>query len=80
MKQSGVLLLPKWDIVNAIVFDSVRKQKDVQLKTKEDVLQAHRGVKFSDDHQALVMWFIEKKCNTKIQEISTAKYTGALTV
>lgn len=24
-KQSGVLLLPEWDIANAIVFDSVRK-------------------------------------------------------
>ena len=50
VKQLGVLLLPEWDIVNAIIFDSVRKQKDVQLKTEEDVLQAHRGVKFSDDH------------------------------
>ena len=44
------------------------------------MLQAHRGVKFSDDHQALVMWFIEKRNNTRIQEVSTAKYTGALTV
>ena len=65
MKQSGVLLLLEWDIVNAMVFDSVRKQRDVQFRTKE-VLQANRGVKFSDDHQALVMWSIEKRDNTKI--------------
>ena len=80
MKQSGVLLLPKWDIVNAIVFDLVRKQKDVQFRTTEEVLQDHRGVKFSDDHQALVMWSMEKRSNAKIQEISTTGYTGALTM
>ena len=80
MKQSGVLLLPEWDIVNAIVFDSVRKQKDVQFRTIEEVLQAHRGVKFSEDHQALVMWSIEKRGNARIQEVSTTEYTGALTV
>ena len=35
IRQSGVLVLPEWDIVNAMVFDLVRKQKDVQFKTKE---------------------------------------------
>ena len=63
-----------------MVFDSVRKQKDVQFRTTEEVLQAHRGIKFSDDHQALVMWSIEKRSNARIQEVSTAEYTGALTV
>jgi len=50
VKQSGILILPKWDIVNALVFYSIRKQKDVQLKNEEEILQAHGGVKFSDDH------------------------------
>ena len=38
VKQSGVLNLPKWDIVNALVFDSIRKWKVVQLKTEEEIL------------------------------------------
>ena len=33
LKQLGVLLLPEWHMVNALVFDSVRKQKDVQFRT-----------------------------------------------
>ena len=80
LKQSGVLLLPEWDIANAIVFDSVRKQRDVKFRTTEEVLQAHRGIKFSDDHQALVMWSMERRNNARVQEVSTAEYTGALTV
>ena len=80
VKQSGVLLLLEWDISNAIVFDSVRKQRDVKLRTAEEVLQAHRGVKFSDDHQALVIWSLEKRENTRMQEIPTAEHTSALTV
>lgn len=80
VKQSGVLILPEWDIVNALVFDSIRKQKDVKLETEEKILQAHRGVKFSNDHQALVIWSIEKRDETIMQEISTAEHTGAMTV
>ena len=79
VKQSGVLILPEWDIVNALIFYSIRKQKDVKLETKEKILQAHGGMKFSDDHQALVIWSIEKRDKTRMQEISTAEYTCALT-
>ena len=63
-----------------MVLDSVRKQRDVQFKTEEEVLQANRGVKFSDDHQTLVVWSVEKRDKTRMQEISTAKHTSALTV
>ena len=55
VKQLWVLIFPEWDIVNAMIFYSIRKEKDVYYKTKEEVLQAHRGVKFSDDLQALVI-------------------------
>ena len=34
VRQSGVLIISEWDIVNAMVFYSIRKQKDVQFKTK----------------------------------------------
>lgn len=50
------------------------------MDTKEKILQAHGGVKFSDDHQALVIWSIEKRDKTRMQEISTAEHTGALTI
>ena len=59
--------MPEWDIANAIIFYSIRKEKDVQYKTKEETLQAHRGVKYSNDHQALVILSIEKRDKTRIQ-------------
>jgi len=37
-------------------------------------------MKFRNDHQALVIWSIEKREKTKIQEISSAKHTGTLTI
>ena len=63
-----------------MIFNSIIKEKDVQYKTEEEVMQAHRGVKFSDDHQALVIWPVEKRDKTRIQEISSIEHTGALIV
>ena len=60
MKDLGVFILPKWDIANVIIFDTVRKAKDTQFKIEEEVLQAHKGLKYSDDHQTLVIWSIQK--------------------
>ena len=37
-------------------------------------------IKFNNDHQALVIWSIEKINRTKIQEISSDEHTSALTV
>ena len=72
-----VLILPKWDIANSMVIYLIRKEKDVQYKTEEDIPQAHRGIEFSDDHQALVIWSIEKRDKTRMQEISSGEHIGA---
>ena len=42
-----------------MIFDTVKKSKDTQFRTKEEVLQAHKVLKYSDDHQGLVMWSIQ---------------------
>lgn len=43
-------------------------------------MQAHRGVKYRNDHQALVIWSIEKRDKTRIQEVSNAEHTTTLIV
>lgn len=58
VKESGVLTLAEWDIANVVIFNSIRKENNVQYQTEEEILQAHRGIIFSDDHQALVIWSI----------------------
>ena len=63
-----------------MIFYSIRKEKNVQYKIEEEILQAHKGVKFSNDHQALFIWSIEKRNKTRMQEISSADHTGTLTI
>ena len=38
VKQLGVLILPEWDIANAMIFDSISKEKDVQYNIEEEIL------------------------------------------
>ena len=52
----GILILLEWDIANAIVFDVVKKEIYTKYRTKEEAMQAHKGVKYSKDHEALVLW------------------------
>ena len=44
--------------MNAKIFDAMRKEKETKFKTEDEVIQAHKGIKYSDDHRALVMWSI----------------------
>lgn len=46
--QAGVLILPEWDIADALVLDAVRKE----TKPME-------GVTFNKDNVALVMWSLK---------------------
>ena len=37
LKEVGILILPEWDIANAIVFDSVKREGQAKFKTEEEV-------------------------------------------
>ena len=49
-------------------------------RIEEEILQAHRGVKYINDHQALLICSIEKRDKTRSQEISNAEHTCTLTI
>ena len=78
LKEVGILILLEWDIANAIVFDSVRREGQAKFKTEEEVQIADRGVKFSEDHKALVLWSLQDKKDTQTQE--TIDKVGSLMV
>lgn len=80
LRDLGVMPLPKWDITNAMIFDTVRKEKDTHFKTEEEVLQAHKGLKYSDDHQSLVIWLIQKRDKARTQSVSNSEHIGSLLV
>ena len=50
----GILILPKWDIASASIFYAIRKETATKYKIEEGAIQAHKGVKYSEDHKALV--------------------------
>ena len=70
--------MPEWDIANAVIFDSVRRKGQAKFKTEEEVQTVHKGVKFSEDHKALVLWSVQDKKDTQAQEI--ANKAGSLMV
>ena len=78
LKEAGILIFSEWDIANAIIFDSVRRKGQAKFKTEEEVQTAHKGVKFSEDHKALVLWSMQDKKDTQAQE--TTDKAGSLMV
>ena len=43
LKDAEILILPEWDIVNAIVFDSVRREGQERFRIEEEVQTTHMG-------------------------------------
>ena len=63
-----------------MIFYSIKKEKDVQYKINKEILQEHRGIKFSNDHQSLVVWSTKKRNRTRIQEILGVEHVVSLRV
>jgi hypothetical protein len=61
-----------------IIFDVVRKEKETKYRIEEEAKQAHKGVKYSDDHKALVLWSLQGKNEDKTLE--TTDTSGSLMV
>ena len=64
LKEAGILIFPEWDTANAIVFDSVRREGQARFRIEKEVQTTHRGIKFSEDHKALVLWSVQDKKDT----------------
>ena len=60
IKSSGVLLLPNWDIANAMVFNSITKKLNADEKVKKEM----KGSKFSEDHDVWVICSMRKESRT----------------
>ena len=70
LKDAGILILLQWDTDNAMIFDAVRREGQTKYSIEEEVHHAHKGVKFSEDHKALVLWSLQDKDSFKTQENS----------
>ena len=57
VKESNILLLPNWDITNALVFNYVSNKLDLQDQNKKEFI----GTTFSEDRATLVIWSLRKE-------------------
>lgn len=65
----GILIIPEWDIEDALVLEAVRKE----TKPLE-------GVTFSKDNAALVIWSLRRDENRKRKDTSRSSYLGGMIV
>ncbi|MDF3686205.1 hypothetical protein, partial [Enterobacter hormaechei] len=56
VKDANILLLPNWDIADALIFNSVSNNLGLQDPNKKEFL----GTAFSNDQAALVMWSLRR--------------------
>lgn len=56
VKDSNILLLPNWDIANALIFNSISNKLELQDPNKKEIA----GTSFSNDQVSLVMWSLRR--------------------
>ena len=76
VRASGVLLLPNWDIADALIFNYVSNKLKTLDQNKEEIL----GAKFSVDQASLVIWSIRKASRTMSLQSDTTRLIGNLIV
>ena len=76
VKDANILLLPNWDIVDALVFYFVSNNLGLQDPDREEFL----GTTFSNDQAALVMWSLRRGSRTTPLQPDDSGLTGNIIV
>ena len=56
VKASNILLLPNWDIADALIFNSISNKLDLQNQDKKEF----QGTTCNEDQVTLVIWSLRK--------------------
>lgn len=54
------MILPEWDIADAVAFETIRKSKGQPFNSEEEARLALRGSDFVDDYATLAIWALEE--------------------
>ena len=76
VKASNILLLPGWDIADALVFNSVSNRLTLQDQHKENF----QGTTFIEDQAALVSWSLKRGSRTTSVQADESGLMGSLIV
>lgn len=56
VSQAGVLLLPEWDIADAVAFNAIMQSKHPMQNSEEEVKEALQDSAFSEEYETLAIW------------------------
>ena len=76
VRASNILLLPNWDIVDALVFSYVSNKLTLQDQNKKDF----QGTTFIEDHSALVSWSLRKGSRATLSQPNESGLMGDIIV
>ena len=51
-----------------MIFYAVRREGQARFRIEKEVHMAHKGVKFSEDYKALVMWSFQDRKDSQTKE------------
>ena len=76
VKASNILLLPGWDIADALVFGSVSNKLTLQDQNKENF----QGTAFIEDQAALVSWSLRRGSRATSLQSDDSSLMGSIIV
>ena len=76
VKAANILLFPNWDIVDALIFNSVSNNLGLQDPNKKEFL----GTAFSNDQDSLVMWSLRRGSRAAPSKIDDSGLIGNIIV
>jgi len=80
IRDSGVLLLPEWDIASAIVLDTVRRQDKHIFSTEEEAEAALTSAKFNPKWETLAIWALARNTNKPLVAEPDRDFKGGLII
>jgi hypothetical protein len=76
VRAANILLLPNWDIADALIFNSVSNRLTLQDQNKKDF----QGTAFIEDHAALVSWSLKRGSRATLFKPDESGLVGDLIV
>ena len=76
VRASNILLLPNWDIADALIFSYVSNKLTLQDQNKKDF----QGATFIEDHAALVSWSLRRRSRATLSQPDESGLMGDIIV
>lgn len=80
VRESGILLLPEWDLASTIAFDTIRRKNSQVYATNEEDVCALQGSTFNTQWDTLAIWALAPSTNKPEVVEPIGDYKGGLII